>query len=99
MTENQVMVIDGIGRVKLSKEMRKQLGWEIWCKIDFRVEDNKLVITKGVVKYIGTRKIDERGQIMIPKQERSFLDYDTGDELQFEINGESLVLSKISQKI
>ncbi|MCL2610647.1 MAG: AbrB/MazE/SpoVT family DNA-binding domain-containing protein [Defluviitaleaceae bacterium] len=94
MKETKVIIIDAIGRVKLSKAVRKRLGWEIWCKIDFKVENNKLVITKGKVEYRGTKKMDEQGQIMIPKETRSSLDYDTGDELQFEVSGESLVLSK-----
>ncbi len=45
----------------------------------------------GIIK-----KIDEMGRIVIPKEIRTTMGVDTGDRLQFFIDGDSVVMKKLS---
>ena len=89
--------IDMIGRVKVPSGILDQLGLNSKDGLTLITEDGKIFLNKADGEDSEKlRRIDELGRIVVPLELRETLKLEGNEELQIEVLGETLVLSKIA---
>ena len=94
----QKNVVDELGRVTLPKtlleELRYKEGYKFECELEAK---NIILIMVEEQHYKQTRVADELNRIVLPIELRKQAGLETGDILEFKINGTKLVLTKSSK--
>lgn len=91
--------VNELGLFVIPYSIRNILGIECKQELAISVKNNKIILIKNEDKELSkdrskVRRIDELGRIVIPLEIRKMLDIKENDELNIDVEGNSIILSK-----